>query len=93
MPLAAIVLATAKLRLIPAAVRINISGSIIGDETQNAMTGARGTPLASIAAINGITPQGQDGDSAPAKDAAKIVITGLPEKARAISPSAPVAFA
>jgi hypothetical protein len=35
-PIAAIVLATVKFRLIPAAVRINISGSMMGDEMQNA---------------------------------------------------------
>jgi hypothetical protein len=72
---------------------MNISGSIIGDETQNAMTGARGTPLANMAAINGMTPQEQNGERAPAKDAAAIVITGLPEKVRAMSLSAPVALA
>ncbi len=43
-------------RLIPDAVMRNISGSMIGDDIQKAMTGAKGTPDASIAAIRGITP-------------------------------------
>jgi len=66
---------------------------MIGDEIQNAIPGARGTPEASIAAIIGMTPHEQKGDIAPARDAAKMVTPGLPEKTLAISPSTPVAFA
>ena len=72
------VLATAKLKPIPAAVRINISGSIMGDAIQNAITGASGTPAPNMAAINGITPQEQKGDSAPTNAAKMVARTGLP---------------
>jgi hypothetical protein len=93
MPNAVIVLAMAKSRLMPAAVRMNISGSMIGDDTQKAITGARGTPAASMPAITGITPHEQNGDSAPANEAAMIATVVLPAKARAINWSAPLALA
>ena len=93
MPIAVIVFAIAKLMLIPAAVNMNISGSMMGDDTQNAITGAKGTPDASIPAITGITPQEQNGESAPANETAKMAAVVLPEKARAINWSAPLAFA
>jgi hypothetical protein len=60
---------------------------------QKAITGARGTPDASMAAIKGITPHEQKGDKAPASEAAKMVTHGLPEKARAMWASIPVALA
>ena len=84
MPMAAKVLAIAKFKLIPEAVIINISGSIIGEDMQKAMTGASGTPDANIAAISGITPHEQKGESAPARDAATMVGQDFPEKTRAI---------
>ena len=93
MPMAATVLAMAKVTLMPDAVMMNIFRSMIGDAMQKAITGARGTPDASMAAIRGITPHEQKGDNAPASEAAKIVAQGLPEKARAMWASMPVALA
>jgi hypothetical protein len=72
-------------------VSTNIDGSIRGEASQNAMTGASGTPMARSAAISGITPQEQKGESAPASAPIAIIAAGAPVKARAISPSAPVA--
>ena len=66
-----------------AAVKINISGSIIGEAIQNANTGAMGTPAASSPATKGITPQEQKGESAPNIEATAIALTGLPWKALA----------
>ena len=93
MAMVAIVLAMVKPRPMPAAVSTNISGSMMGDAIQNAMTGARGTPATSMAAISGITPQEQNGDRAPTRAAATTALTGLPEKALAMSWSDPVALA
>jgi hypothetical protein len=45
--------------------RKNISGSIDGEATQNANTGARGTPPINNEDITGITPQEQNGLIAP----------------------------
>ena len=84
MPIAAKVLAIAKFKLIPDAVIINISGSIIGEDMQKAITGANGTPDANIAAINGITPHEQKGERAPASDAATMVTQDFPENTRAM---------
>ncbi len=75
----------------PTEVRTKISGSMIGEAIQKAITGASGTPAASNEATSGITPQEQNGESAPTRDAATIAETGEPEKARAIRLSAPVA--
>ena len=85
MPIAVNVFAIAKLKLIPAAVSMNISGSMIGDAMQNANTGANGTPDASIPAITGITPHEQNGESAPANDPATIARVVFPENARVIN--------
>ena len=93
MPTAATVLAPAKPRPTPAAVSTNISGSMIGDASQKAMTGASGTPARSIAAMRGMTPHEQNGDRAPTTAARTTVRPGLPEKARAIRRSAPLAAA
>jgi hypothetical protein len=65
MPIAAKVLAMAKGTPSTAAVRMNISGSMIGEAIQKAITGASGTPAASSAATIGTTPHEQKGDSAP----------------------------
>jgi hypothetical protein len=46
-------------------VSTNIDGSINGDDSQKAITAATGTPIDSNAAINGITPQEQNGENAP----------------------------
>ena len=62
-----------------------------GEASQKAMTAERGTPIARSAAISGITPQEQKGDSAPASAASPIMRSGEPVKARAIRLSAPVA--
>lgn len=64
---------------------------MIGDASQNAMTAERGTPIASSAAINGMTPQEQNGDNPPASAPNNIINTGAPVKAFAIRLSAPVA--
>jgi hypothetical protein len=66
---------------------------MIGEDIQNAITGARGTPDASMAAISGITPHEQKGERAPAREAATIVSQDLPENTRAIWASNPVALA
>ena len=47
------------------AVMTNMEGSINGALTQKAITGPRGTPLASIAAISGIRPHEHKGIVAP----------------------------
>ena len=73
--------------------RKNCEGSINGDASQNAMTGANGTPATSNAAITGMTPQEQNGESAPIRLARTIMDSGRPVKARAIRFSAPLAFA
>ena len=62
-----------------------------GEASQKAMTADKGTPMASSAAISGITPQEQKGDTAPASAARRIISAGAPVKARAIRLSAPVA--
>ena len=64
-----------------------------GEASQNAITAGSGTPIASRAAISGITPQEQNGDSAPNRAAAPIITAMWPENARAISWSAPAALA
>ena len=71
----------------------NIDGSISGEASQNAITGASGTPVASSAAITGMTPQEQNGDSAPIRLATTIMTAGRPVNARAIRFSAPLALA
>ena len=73
--------------------RTNIDGSIPGDESQNAITAGTGTPMASSAAINGMTPHEQNGDRPPNSAANTIIIDIRPVKARAISESAPDALA
>ncbi len=63
--MAAAVLASANSAPSTPVVSTNMAGSIKGDASQNAITADSGTPMASSAAINGITPQEQNGDSAP----------------------------
>lgn len=72
-------------------VRTNIEGSMTGEASQNAITADSGTPMLSKAAINGMTPHEQNGDSPPASAASPIISKGDPVKARAIRLSAPVA--
>jgi hypothetical protein len=55
------------------------------------MTADSGTPIARSAAISGMTPQEQKGESPPASAASTIMRSGEPVKARAIRLSAPVA--
>ncbi|MGD2271766.1 MAG: hypothetical protein PVI06_15295 [Desulfobacterales bacterium] len=62
---------------------MNVSGSMMGDALQNAITGDRGIPDASIAAIRGIAPHEQKVQSAPAKEPATIATVVFPENARA----------
>ena len=85
------VLATANSKPRTPVVSINIDGSITGEASQKAMTADKGTPIANKAAIKGMTPQEQKGESPPAAAAIRIITMGEPVKARAIRPSAPVA--
>ena len=71
----------------------NIDGSISGEASQKAITGASGTPEARRAAMMGMTPHEQNGDSAPIRLAKTTIISARPEKALAIRFSAPVALA
>ena len=93
MTTAAMVLVMAKSAPSTAEVMKNMLGSMIGEAIQNAMTGAKGTPAASRPAISGTTPQEQNGDSAPNRAAAMIVLAGLPVKTSATCLSRPVAVA
>ena len=54
----------------------NISGSIDGEATQKANTGAKGTPPSKRDEITGITPQEQNGLKAPATVANRIDTQG-----------------
>ena len=65
-------------------IRKNICGSIKGDASQKAITGANGTPARSKPAIIGTTPQEQKGEIAPNIAAARIALIGFPEKTPAI---------
>ena len=92
-PTADIIFATAKpVPRVPAAMK-NCVGSINGDEIQNAITGANGTPAPSSPATSGMTPHEQKGSNAPMSDAVTTIPPCRPRKARAASESAPVAFA
>ncbi len=77
-PTAAVVLASANSVPSVPVVSTNIDGSINGEASQNAMTGASGTPMAKSAAISGMTPQEQKGDSAPTSAAAGTIIAIRP---------------
>ena len=63
-----------------AVVKINISGSIIGDAIQKANTGAIGTPAAKRPATKGITPQEHRGIGIPINVAFIIFTNPLPDK-------------
>ena len=75
----------------PLAVIRNIGGSIMGDESQKAITAAKGVPIASNAAMNGTTSHEQNGISPPTRDARIIMRYSLPWKAFPTTLSAPVA--
>ena len=64
---------------------MNCVGSINGDEIQNAITGASGTPAPSRPATSGMTPQEQKGSNAPISDATTIMRLCRPRNARAAS--------
>tara|TARA_B100000886_G_scaffold60555_1_gene37442 strand:- start:1251 stop:1535 length:285 start_codon:yes stop_codon:yes gene_type:complete len=64
-----------------------------GDAKQNAITGASGTPAISSPAMIGTTPQEQNGDRAPKRDAIIIDLKGWPENTMLICRSEPVALA
>ena len=72
-PKAAAVFPKAKGNPRVAIVSKNICGSIKGEASQNAMTGAKGTPIIKRAAIKGIPPQEQKGERAPNKAAANTI--------------------
>ena len=63
---------------------MNISGSISGDEIQNAITGAKGTPALNNPAMSETTPQEQKGESPSKNPAAIIAVAGCPWKTHAI---------
>ncbi len=65
-PNAATVLAIANGTPRMLAVMRSIAGSVTGDDSQNAMTGASGSPRRRSAAISGSTPSPQTGVRAPA---------------------------
>ena len=92
-PKAAKVLPNVKCSPSWAELRMNISGSINGDDNQNAMTGAKGTPALKSPAMMGMTPHEQKGERVPNAAAAAIIFAELPENTRAISFSDPLAFA
>ena len=51
-----------------------------GEASQKAMTAGSGTPMARRAAINGMTPQEQKGESAPVRLAARIIGASRPDQ-------------
>ncbi|GFE52035.1 hypothetical protein So717_37880 [Roseobacter cerasinus] len=61
-----------------------MAGSVIGEDSQNAMIGASGTPAASNPAIKGNTVTPQTGVMAPISDAATTVRSVLPSNAPAM---------
>ena len=75
-----------------AAVVASMAGSVTGEDSQNAMTGANGTPEASRPAIRGRTVTPQTGVTAPTAEATTTVRTTLPSNASAIRPPAPLAM-
>jgi hypothetical protein len=74
------------------ALRNSISGSIDGEASQNDMTGARGTPDVSKAAITGMTPQEQSGLTAPISVASMTAIIGFFPRRLLIASEAPDRF-
>jgi hypothetical protein len=92
-PTAEIIFATAKLMPRAPAAMKNCVGSISGDEIQNAITGASGTPAPRRPATSGMTPQEQNGRSAPINDAVMTIPLCRPRKTFVARESAPVAFA
>ena len=69
-----------------------MAGSVTGDDSQNAITGANGTPEASRPVINGNTVIPQTGVIAPIVEASRIAFNGLPSNACLIRLPAPLAF-
>ena len=67
--------------------RAKISGSIVGEATQKAITGARGTPAIKSPATSGMTVQEQNGLNAPTAVARSIETPTRWEKALRIAPS------
>src|SRR3546814_11542178 len=74
-PMAASVLAMANSLPSTPAVSTNMEGSMTGEASQKAMTADSGTPMASSAAIRGMTPQEQKGESPPARAASTTITT------------------
>jgi hypothetical protein len=69
-----------------------MAGSVTGDDSQNAITGANGTPDASRPVINGNTVIPQTGVIAPIVEASKIDFHGVPSSACLMRPPAPLAL-
>ena len=57
---------------------MNIGGSIMGEDNQNAMTAEIGVPAASNAAMKGMTSQEQNGARPPTSDANTIMRSSFP---------------
>ena len=77
-PTAAKVLPMAKSTPSAPDVITNIAGSMIGDDSQNAMTADSGVPIASRAATKGITSQEQNGASPPTSAASTTIRLSRP---------------
>lgn len=72
-------------------VTANIAGSVTGEESQNAMMGASGTPAARNPVISGSTVTPQTGVTEPIADATTIVEAGRPSNHFAVTAPAPLA--
>ncbi len=92
MNIAASVFATAKSNPRVATVTENITGSVTGDDNQNAITGASGTPDANNPDMSGKTVTPQTGITAPTIDAISMDLNLFPLNASRIRLPAPLAF-
>jgi hypothetical protein len=72
-------------------VTANIAGSVTGEESQNAMMGASGTPAARNPVINGSTVTPQTGVTEPIADAITMVEAGRPSNHLAVTAPARLA--
>ena len=91
-PIAASILPIANDQPSVATVADRSAGPVIGDDSQNAITGASGTPPANNPAISGRTVTPQTGSSAPTTEDARTVQAVLPLNTAATWPPAPLAM-
>ena len=75
-----------------AAVTASMAGSVMGDDSQKAITGASGTPAASSPAISGRTVTPQTGVTAPIAEANRMTFSMCPANMRAMPSPAPLAM-